>query len=171
VHDEAADYDVSLTPGTTQWMSPVQRAAALKKQQQYMREMEEAAKPEYEKRKTIMSMSIKNGKLVKSIQKVNNASAPAQEDEELVEEGSNHQPAGDSSRTAGGGAFSNNPLLLSGKLIRPVWKAPAEKGKGKAEEERKSVWRRVQDDNEDNEKWILDGGTVGFGERSKEEGG
>lgn len=172
VHDEAADYDVSLTPGTTQWMSPVQRAAALKKQQQYMREMEEAAKPEYEKRKTIMSMSIKNGKLVKTIQKVNNPSAPTPEDEEIVEEEAKHQPGGESSRTAGGGAFSNNPLLLSGKLIRPLWKAPDEKGKGKAEETqgRKSFWRRVQDDNEDNEAWILDGGAHGFGERSKEEG-
>lgn len=173
VHDEAADYDVTLTPGTTQWMSPVQRAAALKKQQQYIREMEEAAKPEYEKRKTIMSMSIKNGKLVKTIQKVNTPSATAQEDEQVVEEKANHQPGGESSRTAGAGAFSNNPLLISGKLIRPVWKAPDDgKGKGKAEDkaERKSVWRRVQDDNEDNEQWILDGGTHGFRDGSKEEG-
>ena len=173
VHDEAADYDVTLTPGTTQWMSPVQRAAALKKQQQYIREMEEAAKPEYEKRKTIISMSIKNGKLVKTIQKVDAPSSPAQEEEEVLEEEASRQPGGESSRTAGGGAFSNNPLLLSGKLIRPVWKAPdGEKGKGKTAEEapRKSVWRRVQDDNEDNEKWILDGGTHGFGDRSKDEG-
>jgi hypothetical protein len=171
VHDEAADYDVSLTPGTTQWMSPVQRATALKKQQQYMREMEEAAKPEYEKRKTIMSMSIKNGKLVKTIQKVNNPSALAHEDEEAGGEEANHQPGGESSKTAGRGAFSNNPLLISGKLIRPVWKAPDEKGKGTAVEGpvRQSVWRRVQDDNEDNEKWILNGGTRGFGDRSKEE--
>jgi hypothetical protein len=174
VHDEAADYDVTLTPGTTQWMSPVQRAAALKKQQQYMREMEEAARPEYEKRKTIMSMSIKNGKLVKTIQKVNAPSAPPEEQEEVVEEETSHQPGGESSRTSGGGAFGNNPLLLSGKLIRPVWRAPDDgKGKGKAEDkvERKSVWRRrVQDDNEDNEQWILDGGANGFGDRSKEEG-
>jgi hypothetical protein len=173
VYDEAADYDISLTPGTTQWMSPVQRAAALKKQQQYLREMEEAAKPEYEKRKTIMSMSIKNGKLVKTIQKVNATSAPTREDEEVLEEVANRQPGGDSSRTAGGGAFSHNPLLISGKLIRPIWKAPDEKGKGKEEEERsgrKSIWRRVQDDNEDNEKWILDGGSHGFGDEGQEEG-
>ena len=39
IHDEAADYDAVLTPGTTQWMSPMQRAAALKKQQAYLREM------------------------------------------------------------------------------------------------------------------------------------
>ena len=174
VYDEAADYDISLTAGTTQWMSPVQRAAALKKQQQYLREMEEAAKPEYEKRKTIMSMSIKNGKLVKTIQKANTTSAPAEEDEEVLEEVADRQPKGDSSRTAGGGAFSHNPLLASGKLIRPIWKAPDEEGKGTSKEElrpeRKSIWRRVQDDNEDNEKWILDGGSHGFGDKSQEEG-
>lgn len=174
VHDEAADYDVTLTPGVTQWMTPVQRAAALKKQQQYIREMEEAAKPEYEKRQTIMSMSIKNGKLVKTIQKVNSPAAHAQEDEEVPEEEANHQPSGENSRSAGGGAFSNNPLLVSGRLIRPIWKAPNDgKEKNKAEDkpERKSIWRRVQDDNEDNERWILDGGTHGFGDASKEEGG
>lgn len=173
VHDEAADYDVTLTPGTTQWMSPVQRAAALKKQQQYMREMEEAAKPEYEKRQTIMSMSIKNGKLVKTIQKVNTPSAPAQE-EEVAEEEASHQPGGKSSRASALGTIGNNPLLASGKLIRPVWKGPDDDGgKGKSVEksERKSVWRRVQDDNEDNEQWILDGGTQGFGDKSKEDGG
>ena len=173
VHDEAADYDVTLTPGTTQWMTPVQRAAALKKQQQYIREMEDAARPEYEKRKTIISMSIKNGKLVKTIQKVNSPSAPAQEEEEELDAEASHQPGGESSKTAGGGAFSNNPLLASGKLIRPVWKAPdTDKGKGKVVEviPRKSVWRRVQDDNEDNEQWILDGGMHGFGDRSKDEG-
>lgn len=69
--------------------------------------------------------------------------------------------------SGGGGAFSRNPLL--GGLIRPVWK-----GKGKettaeveGEEEdkenqpRKNTWRRVQDDEADNEAWILDGGVYG----------
>ena len=75
IRDEAADYDMTLTPGTTQWMSPVQRAAALKKQQKYMREMEENNKPEWERKKTVMSMSVKNGKLVKTYEKIK---APAQ---------------------------------------------------------------------------------------------
>jgi len=43
-------------------MNPVQRAAALKKQQKYLREVQEANRPEWEKRRTVMSMSIKNRK-------------------------------------------------------------------------------------------------------------
>jgi hexokinase len=177
VHDEAADYDVSLAPGTTQWMTPVQRAAALKKQQQYIREMEEANRPEWEKKKTVMSMSIKNGKLVKTFER---QKAP------MLAEADRQGPAGDARvdtehddgadqhlSVGGKGAFSNNPLLVSGKLVRPVWKAPegAEKAKGR-EVERKSVWRRVQDENEDNEQWILDGGLHGYGTetRSMEDG-
>jgi hypothetical protein len=59
--------------------------------------------------------------------------------------------------SSGGGAFSRNPLL--GGLIRPVIRVE-EKGKGR-ESERKQTWRRVQDDNDDNEQWILDGGVYG----------
>lgn len=181
VHDEAADYDVSLAPGTTQWMTPVQRAAALKKQQQYIREMEEANRPEWEKKKTVMSMSIKNGKLVKTFER---AKAPMQmpvEGDQQGQEGPaengvdrEEDDGVDQHLSVGGkGAFSNNPLLATGKLVRPVWKAPegVEKGKGR-EAERKSVWRRVQDENEDNEQWILDGGLHGYGTetRSMEDG-
>jgi hypothetical protein len=174
VHDEASDYDMSLTPGATQWMSPMQRAAALKKQQQYLRELEEANRPEWEKKKTVMSMSIKNGKLVRTFerQKAPASNAPVEEsDEEPAEE--DHQRLS----VGGQGAFSNNPLLATGKLIRPVWKAPegqgggSEKGKGREtdgrEAARKSAWRRVQDDGEDNEQWILDGGLRGYGTETR----
>ena len=65
------------------------------------------------------------------------------------------------------GAFERNPLL--GGLIGPVWKAAEGQGKGKeivdeeGEKENRSraMWRRVQDDGEDNEAWILDGGVYG----------
>ncbi|KAI1623156.1 hypothetical protein EDD37DRAFT_633964 [Exophiala viscosa] len=168
VHDEAADYDVSLAPGTTQWMTPVQRAAALKMQQQYIREMEEADRPEWEKKKTVMSMSIKNGKLVKTFER---QKAPATADKPDTSEVADDEEdeATDQHLSVGGkGAFSNNPLLATGKLVRPVWKAPEGTDKGKSREvERKSVWRRVQDDNEDNEQWILDGGLHGYGTETR----
>ncbi|KIW70803.1 hypothetical protein PV04_03041 [Phialophora macrospora] len=169
VHDEAADYDATLTPGTTQWMSPVQRAAALKKQQKYLRELEEANRPEWEKKRTVMSMSIKNGKLVKSYGQEKAAplveEQAGQDDDEDAED--QHLIVNSDGKK---GAFSNNPLLATGKLIRPVWKAPksveTDKGKGLGVE-RKSVWRRVQDDNEDNEQWILDGGLHGYGTETR----
>lgn len=174
VYDEAADYDMSLTPGATQWMSPVQRAAALKKQQKYLRELEEANRPEWEKKRTVMSMSIKNGKLVKTIGR-EKAPTPADKDEsDHAEDADEHEDDGNNQHLSvgGKGAFSNNPLLTTGKLIRPVWKAPEGADKGKATETdtgvpRKSVWRRVQDENDDNEQWILDGGLHGYGIESR----
>lgn len=64
----------------------------------------------------------------------------------------------------GGGAFSRNPLLGNG-LVRPIWKPTEEKGKERAieteEPTKRKGWRRVQDDYEDNEGWILDGGVYG----------
>lgn len=88
-------------------------------------------------------------------------------EDEVVEETGQNGPNGDRQELGGGGgAFSNNPLLTSGKLIRPVWKSKdgeeGVKSEGK-QRERRSVWRRVQDDNEDNEQWILDGGLRGYG--------
>jgi hypothetical protein len=168
VHDEAADYDMTLTPGASQWMSPVQRAAALKKQQKYMREMEELNKPEWEKKKTVMSMSIKNGKLVKTFETVR-APMPKGADPEDIDEAE----ASGASNSDGvrNGAFGNNPLLAEGKLLRPVWKAPeGEKGKGREVTTRQNKWRRVQDDQED-EHWILDGGVHGYEDGSQHECG
>ena len=142
----------------------MQRAAALKKQQQYMRELEDANRPEWEKKKTVMSMSIKNGKLVR---KYGHEKAPASRPEPEpsdVNEADADETEGQKLSTGTKGAFSNNPLLTSGKLIRPVWKSRAEDGRPEAatSEPRKSVWRRVQDDNEDYEQWILDGGLRGY---------
>lgn len=164
VYDEASDYDMTLTPGATQWMSPVQRAAALKRQQQYIREMEEANRPEWEKKKTVMSMSIKNGKLVRTYERQKVPAAVTGKINEPEVDADVEDDVADQHLSVGGqGAFSNNPLLASGKLVRPVWKAPEGVEKGKQREPgRKSVWRRVQDDSEDNERWILDGGLHGF---------
>lgn len=170
IHDEAADYDATLTPGTTQWMTPTQRAAALKKQQQYLRELEEANKPEWEKKRTVMSMSIKNGKLVRTFEKqkataINHEKSTIDDAVEIPTEDDQHLSVG------GKGGFSDNPLLASGKLIRPIWKSKELDGKGKGRNgaegvestrTRSSIWRRVQDDDNDNEKWLLDGGVHGF---------
>jgi hypothetical protein len=168
VHDEAADYDMTVTPGATQWMSPVQRAAALKKQQKYLRELEEANKPEWEKKKTVMSMSIRDGKLVRTYETVKKNVPEEREEADDVED----QNGQESSRNQKGGGLGQNPLLSSGGLIRPIWTAPDDqKGKGKAEAtKRRQTWRRVQDDN-DNEQWILDGGIHGFEDGSNQECG
>lgn len=162
VVDEAADFE---TPniGSTQWMSPAQRALALKKQQRILREMEENARPEWEKKQTVISLDIKGGRVVRTYQTASPAatSSKTADDEELAE---GVAPSAEDSRTKGA-AFSKNPLLASGGLLRPIWKSPvgtetAEK-KSSAKEAR-HTWRRVQDDNDDNEQWILDGGAHGY---------
>jgi hypothetical protein len=173
IHDEAADYDLGSGGGGRglQWMSPVQRAAALKKQQAYAREVEEMGRPDWEREKTVVSLNIKGGKLMKTYKKERvrqpEAAADMVDDAEVVEEI-------DAVGGAVKGNFGDNPLLKGGGLIRPIWVPQGDsgdstgtgqqdaKGKGKeSERERKSVWRRVQDDNEDNEQWILDGGIKG----------
>ena len=172
VHDEAADFDITGTPGSTQWMSPVQRAAALKKQQKYMRELEQANRPDWEKKRTVMSMSIRNGKLVRTYDTVQ--STASQEAEE-TEDGEEAVAGGDqteveyASRSAMGKGLSQNPLLSGGGLIRPIWKGQDDaeaKGKAREASERPETWRRVQDEKDDNEQWILDGGINGFGDGS-----
>ncbi|THZ98867.1 zf-C2HC5-domain-containing protein [Aureobasidium pullulans] len=154
IHDEAADFDVP-TSGTNMWASPTERAAELKRQQKIMREMEWNARPEYEKRRMVASIDVVGGKLVKRMAKVERPASDAEEEE--ADEEITPVRRDDN---AGSGAFSNNPLM--GALIRPT--ARAEKGKAKGQEgseNRKSAWRRVQDDNDDNEQWILDGGAYG----------
>ncbi|EED19359.1 C2HC5 finger protein [Talaromyces stipitatus ATCC 10500] len=161
VVDEAADFE---TPniGSTQWMSPAQRALALKKQQKILREMEEKAKPEWEKKKTFVSLDIKGGRVVRSYHTAPSGPATPDEDEGVTEETAmvNNQTETGSS----GAAFSKNPLLASGGLMRPIWKGPTDGevgGVGKNKEVRRT-WRRVQDDKDDNEQWILDGGAHGY---------
>ncbi|ETN40184.1 uncharacterized protein HMPREF1541_04460 [Cyphellophora europaea CBS 101466] len=158
IHDEAADFSM-LTPGQTQWMTPVQRAAALKQQQRYLRELEESSRPEYEKTRQVVSLGFnKKGKLVRTYQreKVPSAAAVADEADEDTDEHGEAEMEGQA-LTSGTGAFSNNPLLKGGGLIRPIWKAKDgeqnDKGKGRGEG-RTNVWRRVQHD-EDNEQWVL----------------
>ncbi|KAL1980634.1 hypothetical protein VTN96DRAFT_3885 [Rasamsonia emersonii] len=162
VVDEAADFE---TPNvaSTQWMTPAQRALALKKQQRILREMQEKARPEWEKKKTVMSLDIKDGRVVRTYQ-----SAPAESAEDV--DGAEEEDldaaisaAGEESTSNGGSALSKNPLLSSGGLVRPVWKGAANaKGTDRAARRSKQTWRRVQDDNDDNEQWILDGGLYGY---------
>ncbi|RHZ51099.1 hypothetical protein CDV55_100426 [Aspergillus turcosus] len=159
VVDEAADFETPNVASTL-WMSPAQRALALKKQQRILREMEEQARPEWEKKKTVMSLDIKGGRVTRVYQSAAPAesSSAAQEDVEDVEDVSHEE-----SKPSGGEAFSRNPLLAAGGLLRPVWKAPEDKqAEGIGAKERKQTWRRVQDDNDDNEQWILDGGLHGY---------
>lgn len=178
VHDEAADFEMTITPGMTQWMSPLQRAAALKKQQQYLRELEEANKPEWEKKKTVLSMSFKGGKVFSTYQNVKKPSVTKEDEGEGQSSkaiaGSSQPATATEEGKTGGLKLSRNPLLAGGGLIGPVWKrADSADNKGKEEQgpERQSVWRRVQDDNDDNEHWILDGGFRGFEDGSRQECG
>lgn len=157
VVDEAADFETPNIASTI-WMSPAQRALALKKQQRIQREMEEKARPEWEKKKTVMSLDIKGGKVRRVYQSAAVESTPEPSEPDPMD-------VADSEKapvSQGGHAFSRNPLLAAGGLTRPVWKAPAGKTTDGAERgERKQTWRRVQDDNDDNEQWILDGGLHG----------
>ena len=160
--DEAADFETPIT-GQSMWASPVERAAQLKRQQKVLREQEWNAKPEYEKRRIVLSVDLVGGKVVRRM-----GERRRSEDEELrdEDEGGINVVEDDTPSVAGTGtgAFGKNPLL--GSLIRPIWSS---KGKEVASSEKtqpqdakpKHTWRRVQDDADDNEAWILDGGIYG----------
>jgi hypothetical protein len=151
IHDEAADFE---TPdaGVNMWASPAERALQLKKQQKILREQEWNAKPEWEKRRVVASIDLVGGKVVKRMVETQRSQTPESEEEPEFD----HE--GHSDDSAPRSAFSRNPLL--GSLIRPVAKVEVDnKGKGPAVE--RSTWRRVQDDDYDNEQWILDGGLYG----------
>ncbi|KAJ5607705.1 hypothetical protein N7537_004324 [Penicillium hordei] len=155
VVDETADFETPNVASTL-WMTPTQRALALKKQQRIQREMDEKARPEWERKKTVMSLDIKGGKVRRVYHSAPAEPTPEASEPDPVDEGG----AEDSPR--GQHAFSRNPLLAAGGLMRPVWRAPEIKQAEPAEQtERKQTWRRVQDDNDDNEQWILDGGIHG----------
>ena len=156
--DEAADFETP-TSGQSIWSSPVERAAQLKRQQKVLREQEWNAKPEYEKRKVVVSVDLVGGKAVRRMGTVEKPKDEEGDDDmEAVTEHGNVAEG-----SSGGGAFSKNPLM--GGLIRPVWKgkgtAEGEGDEDKENQPRKNMWRRVQDDDEDNEAWILDGGVYG----------
>ncbi|KAL8860781.1 MAG: hypothetical protein Q9178_002811 [Gyalolechia marmorata] len=157
--DEAADYDTPVS-GQNIWSSPVERAMELKKQQKVLREQEWNAKPEWEKRKVVVSIDVKSGKAVRRMAEVQKPRDEPGDGEVSDVSGNNNESGMQDEGPDGGrkGAFSRNPLL--GGLIRPVWKGKGEDG-GIREPREKSMWRRVQDDNSDNEAWILDGGVYG----------
>ncbi|CAF9912503.1 MAG: hypothetical protein HETSPECPRED_000955 [Heterodermia speciosa] len=162
--DEAADFETP-TAGQSMWSSPVERAAQLKRQQKVLREQEWNAKPDYEKRRQVISLDVVGGKVVKRMAEVERQADEQAEDvvDDPVLENDVEQHDGASHR---GAVFSKNPLM--GGLIRPVWKGKGKEGDGEAkadtesrESRMKTGWRRVQDDNDDNEAWILDGGIYG----------
>ncbi|KGO68100.1 Zinc finger, C2HC5-type [Penicillium italicum] len=155
VVDETADFETPNVASTL-WMTPTQRALALKKQQRIQREMDEKARPEWERKKTVMSLDIKGGKVRRVYHSAPAESTPEVSEPDPVDEG------GAEDIPQGQHTFSRNPLLAAGGLMRPVWRAPEIKPAEVVEQtERKQTWRRVQDDNDDNEQWILDGGIHG----------
>jgi hypothetical protein len=154
VHDEAADFETT-TAGLSMWASPQERAMQLKRQQKALREQEWNARPEYEKRKVVASIDLSGKKLVRRMAATERPAA-SESDEEPPEP--TQGPRDGNTLSSGSGAFSKNPLL--GGLIRPTIKVEESKGKDK-EGARRQTWRRVQDDNDDNEQWILDGGVYG----------
>jgi hypothetical protein len=159
VRDEAADFDLP-TNGGSMWSTPEERAQELKRQQKVMREMEWNARPEYEKRRQVVSLDLVNGKVVKRMAAIEKPKLEEEEPDDDGEwKGSALAETSGNREAGGGGAFSHNPLL--GGLIKPVFDA---KGKGTELEGRKAgqtTWRRVQDDLDDNEAIILDGGKYG----------
>jgi len=148
VHDEAADFDTPSS-GQNVWATPMERAMELKKQQKVLREQEWRSRPEYEKRRVVASIDLVGGKVVRRMATVDRPKTPESDGEEDYV-----PPVADEAQKP---TFGRNPLL--GTLIRPV--APVQsKGKGRAVQST-TKWRRVQDDNDDNERWILDGGLQG----------
>ncbi|KAK2732339.1 hypothetical protein FQN57_002940 [Myotisia sp. PD_48] len=161
ITDEAADFDFPNT-SSTQWMSPAQRALALKKQQKFLREMEDQARPEWEKKSVVMSLDIKRGKVIRTFDRTDQSPVNAPE---TVVDAEPDEPLETTNRDTGeNGTFSHNPLLTGSGLVRPIWKpAVGQKdGVSTQKREQKQTWRRVQDDNDDDERWILDGGLHGF---------
>lgn len=157
VVDETADFETPNVASTL-WMTPTQRALALKKQQRIQREMEEKARPEWEKKKTVMSLDIKGGKVRRVYHSAPADSAPETPEPEVADEAETVE------HSTKDHVFRHNPLLAAGGLMRPIWQAPeGEKTVGPETTAKKQQqnWRRVQDDQDDNEQWILDGGVNG----------
>ena len=165
VRDEAAEFE---TPdaGTSMWSSPAERARQLKAQQKVLRELEWNARPEYEKRRQVVSIDLLGGKVVRKMAPVekpveSEEEDDGQDDKDLADDGILAATSGNAEKGHGKGTFSRNPLL--GALIKPIYDA----GKGKEVdtsadgERKKKTWRRVQDDYDDNEEVILDGGIYG----------
>ncbi|KAK1832631.1 activating signal cointegrator 1 [Podospora conica] len=153
IRDEASDFDATLAG--SMWASPEERALALKKQQKLLRDMEWNAMPEYDKRRQVISIDISGRKVFKKMAKVERPVTPEELD---VGTTSALQETGGNNRMQGG-AFSRNPLL--GGLIKPVFDVDGTAAGLEGRKDRSSRWRRVQDDFENNEDVILDGGVYG----------
>lgn len=155
IRDEAADYE---TPdqGLSQWASPQERALQLKKQQKILREQEYNARPEYEKRRMVVSLDVDSRGKAKATRTFvkDERPVPTQEDDDDDFEMADSAPTEGRSK----GTFARNPLL--GGLIRPTFTPKDVNGKA-PERREKNTWRRVQDDDDDNEGVILDGGAYG----------
>lgn len=173
VRDEAADFDVVVSGGSI-WATPEERARELKRQQKLLREMEWNARPEYEKRRQVVSIDLVGKKVVRKMAAVERPPSPTWDEPGAAEE-EQEPPAAlaevdANSRVAGaGGAFSRNPLL--GGVIRPVYEVRGEGAELEGRKDRATRWRRVQDDLDDNEAVILDGGVYGSASDFQEAGG
>lgn len=172
VIDEAADFETP-SAGQSMWSSPEERARQLKRQQKILREQEWNAKPEFEKRRVVLSVDLVGGKAIKRMGKVE---MPREDDdaEDLLTT-STGTASGSEREKGNEGSLSNNPLLRGIGLVRPVWKPKVDLDLSSTPNPIASVagsstapthntnskWRRVQDDLEDNEALILDGGIFG----------
>ena len=172
VRDEAADFDVAPSRGgVSMRANPEERAKELRRQQKLMREMEWNARPEWEKRTQVLSIDIAGRKVVRKMVETQRPQSPDEEaasaragSHDVLGETTGNRGAQDG-RT-GGGAFSHNPLL--GALIKPVFELKGKEAEKEGRRDRKKGWRRVQDDLDNNEDVILDGGVYGHGGRSDE---
>ncbi|KAI2605654.1 zf-C2HC5-domain-containing protein [Hypoxylon sp. NC1633] len=159
VRDEAADFDVSgaITGGSNNiWATPEERAQEMKRQQKILRDMEWNARPDYEKRRQVVSIDLIGGKVVRKMAAVERPGNPEEGDPQgstVLGENSADR------RGSAGGAFSKNPLL--GSLIKPIFEAKGDAAQLEGRNARASEWMRVQDDLDDNEAVILDGGAYG----------
>ena len=160
--DEAAAFETPDS-GVSQWSSAEERAQQLKNQQKILKEMEWNAKPEWEKRRMVVSVDIVGGKVVRRMQDVGR---PELDEGKVNTFREDEQESDKALEKKEGGAFAKNPLL--GKLVKPVWRNGALEGasrsNGKEAEnkrEGRNPWRRVQDDADDNEEIILNGGMYG----------
>ncbi|KAL3427277.1 hypothetical protein PVAG01_00787 [Phlyctema vagabunda] len=156
VHDEAADFETPMTTRGDIWASPAERARQLKLQQKVLAEQEWHARPEYEKRRQVVSIDLVKGRVVKRMGAVER---PVDNTYQSDEEEAEVLPRSNSDGNKGPGTFSRNPLL--GGLIKPIWKGQEEAAAAAGDAPRKKTWRRVQDDLDDNEAIILDGGALG----------
>ncbi|KAI8956486.1 zf-C2HC5-domain-containing protein [Daldinia sp. FL1419] len=164
IRDESADFDVSgvMTGfGGNIWATPEERARELKRQQKILREIEWSARPDYEKRRQVISIDVVSGKVVRKMAAVERPKSP--EDDvrsDTVLQELNSTNHGNANRGYGsGGAFSKNPLL--GSLIKPVFDAKGKGSKLEGRDPKATRWRRMQDDLDNNEAVILDGGVFG----------